>query len=319
MDNARSFHKSCTDEALALVASHAVLQPPATSAQIKELKHFFDVNLPIELEYILSKTNGCQFENGNALFWSVEKICSENTRLLTEPELKLKYMPLNQFFFFASDRHSNYYGFRILKDGAEECVSRWNSKDDSRHWVAHCILDFCKRFYKAENSCFKGSLSDDGPYQGSWSELSAQEIASKIEKYVKLFPPATEAEINAFEQQNGLKLPDQLAEFYKISNGLFDNLNAYWIYPLDKLTKNESDYWIDDRYNLNYDSVHFFGAEGNGDHFFFRRFDECLDGSVYEWDHESDDRMIVSNNLFSYIQLQMELLFEDFENDGLDD
>lgn len=120
-------------------------------------------------------------------------------------------------------------------------------------------------------------------------------------------PPATADQLQEVERTFGLVLPADLKSFLLESNGVAARYRAPLVWSAAEmieqnlLFRRSADFAA---LYMPFDSLFFFGAEGNGDQFAYR----ILAGQIretswiYEWDHESDDREWFAHGLQDYFE-----------------
>ncbi|MHA6761536.1 SMI1/KNR4 family protein [Streptacidiphilus sp. PAMC 29251] len=115
-----------------------------------------------------------------------------------------------------------------------------------------------------------------------------------------VMPAASEASIQACQQELGHPLPEELVSFLRESNGLQgeDGLGLVW--PVERIAADNRAFRTDvafARLYMPFDALLFFGDAGNGDQFAVVPHTGRTD--VFAWDHENDGRTWVAPALAS--------------------
>jgi hypothetical protein len=122
-----------------------------------------------------------------------------------------------------------------------------------------------------------------------------REMVSQLMEDAKLSSPAAQANIQEVEALLGLSLPDDLKAFLLESNGLRAHYGSPLVWSIgeilqqNRLFRDNPDFA---ELYMPFDSLFFFGADGNGDQFAYRVLaGRIRDTSwIFKWDHESDNR-----------------------------
>jgi len=77
--------------------------------------------------------------------------------------------------------------------------------------------------------------------------MTIQEIISLIQHNkadygITLYPPASESQLIEFEKRLNIKLPVDIAEFYRFANGFESEEDMFRIIPLDEILRNADRY-----------------------------------------------------------------------------
>lgn len=86
------------------------------------------------------------------------------------------------------------------------------------------------------------------------------------------------------------------------SNGVVGHTQVDTVWPLDEIVQRNLLFWSDQafaRLYMSFDPLLFFGDNGGGDQFAFVQKPERPD--IFVWEHESDSRRWVANNLQDYL------------------
>ena len=133
-----------------------------------------------------------------------------------------------------------------------------------------------------------------------------RELVSGLFDDARFQPPATSGQLQQLEATFGLELPADLRSLLLESNGVA----AYYSAPLVWSAAEMIDQNLLFRGNagfrelyMPFDSLFFFGAEGNGDQFAYRILaGQIRESWIYEWDHESDNRQWFAHGLKDYFE-----------------
>ena len=131
-------------------------------------------------------------------------------------------------------------------------------------------------------------------------------LVSRLFADAKFSPPATAGQLQDVERTFGLTLPADLKSLLLESNGVA----AYYSAPLvwsatemieqNLLFRRNADFA---ELYMPFDSLFFFGGEGNGDQFAYRILaGQIREPWIYEWEHESDNRVWFAHGLEDYFQ-----------------
>lgn len=133
-----------------------------------------------------------------------------------------------------------------------------------------------------------------------------RDILQKLSADITFQPPAAESEIAQIDRGLGLKLPDELREILKESNGVEGKhgLGLLWdaarILEDNLSFRNSSDF--PDLY-MPFDHLLFFGDAGNGDQFAFTILRGGVTRSdVFVWNHEDDSRSWIAPSLKTFYE-----------------
>jgi hypothetical protein len=134
-----------------------------------------------------------------------------------------------------------------------------------------------------------------------------RELVSSLFADAKFAPPAVTAQLDRAERELQISFPMELRSLFLESNGVAAHYSCPFVWPIEKVVAENRSFRKNpdfvDLY-MPFDSLLFFGDEGNGDHFGYR----ILGGQIrptsfiYEWDHESDDRVWFATDLPDYFR-----------------
>lgn len=114
--------------------------------------------------------------------------------------------------------------------------------------------------------------------------------------------PAQVSEIVEAEKRLGRALPAELKQLLLESNGVIGRTHVDTVWTVDQIVEQNLLFWSDESFAqlyMSFDALLFFGDNGGGDQFAFVQKPERPD--VFVWEHESDSRRWVANNLRDYL------------------
>jgi hypothetical protein len=115
----------------------------------------------------------------------------------------------------------------------------------------------------------------------------------------KFYIPASAREIGHAEQELGVEFPAELRQLLMETNGVSANYSAPLVWPVEEIIAQNKHFRASKDFAELYKpftDLLFFGAEGNGDQFAYR------DTTIYEWDHETDERTNFASDLGDYFR-----------------
>jgi SMI1-KNR4 cell-wall len=133
-----------------------------------------------------------------------------------------------------------------------------------------------------------------------------REYLSSISKKCQFKASATKKEILSIEKELNVDLPEQLADLYNETNGVYGNYGISFIWSIDQMVKENLFFWTIHEYSdymLPLDTFLFFSDAGNGDLFGY----SIVNGSIqtddiYVWNHEDDSRSVIASSLEEFIR-----------------
>jgi SMI1 / KNR4 family (SUKH-1) len=145
-----------------------------------------------------------------------------------------------------------------------------------------------------------------------WKSILSN-IQTPDDRSFEFYEPAQSKLFEEFKQTFKTELPDSLKSLYVQTNGVGELLKinesplliGYLILKLEdlitqnlELRQNES---FAELY-MPFDCLLFFSNAGNGDYFGFRVLNNMIEwDEIYCWNHETDERIRVANNLFDFL------------------
>ncbi|GGW58534.1 SMI1/KNR4 family protein [Streptomyces lucensis JCM 4490] len=114
--------------------------------------------------------------------------------------------------------------------------------------------------------------------------------------------PVQASELVAAQTRLRRTLPAELRQLLLESDGVIGHLHVDTIWPLDQIVERNLLFWSDQTFTqlyMPFDALLFFGDNGGGDQFAFVQKPERPD--IFVWEHESDSRRWVANNLQDYL------------------
>jgi hypothetical protein len=139
----------------------------------------------------------------------------------------------------------------------------------------------------------------------SWKELTKRYAAD-----AKFARPATEARIAGVEQSLGLKLPEQLREFWLEADGFTADYGSRVIWSVIHLEEQNRQFRTTRAFKelyMPFDHLLLFGDHSGGDHFAFaiHADGQIRERDVFRWDHETDGRDWFASDLEQFLQTRL--------------
>ena len=131
-----------------------------------------------------------------------------------------------------------------------------------------------------------------------------RELVSRLFHDARFRSPATADELQEIESTVGLTLPTDLRSFLLESNGVAAHYSAPLVWSAAEMIEQNLLFRGNPDFRdlyMPFDALFFFGAEGNGDQFAYRILNgQIREASIYEWNHESDNREWFAHDLKDY-------------------
>jgi hypothetical protein len=130
-----------------------------------------------------------------------------------------------------------------------------------------------------------------------------REVATGVFADAVLAGPATVADLEAAEAALGFSLPAQLRELLQEANGIIGRSGTDTVWPVSDISRRNLSFRSDPSFRelyMPFDSLLFFGDNGGGDQFAFVIGPDRPD--IFVWEHESDSRNWVANDLADYLR-----------------
>ncbi|WP_298830146.1 SMI1/KNR4 family protein [uncultured Planococcus sp.] len=103
------------------------------------------MDLPKELEDLLSETDGVYDEFICLFIWSINKLSKKTSILEDGKILKIFICLLIISFFFSNAGNGDLFGYAVLNGHIQsEDIYVWNHEDDSRTWIASSLKEYIK-------------------------------------------------------------------------------------------------------------------------------------------------------------------------------
>ncbi|WP_457029618.1 SMI1/KNR4 family protein [Kitasatospora sp. P5_F3] len=124
----------------------------------------------------------------------------------------------------------------------------------------------------------------------------------------EIFPGAglrAPAELSAMveaERRLGRTLPTELKQLLQESNGVVGHSHVDTVWNCDQIVEQNLLFWSGESFAqlyMPFDALLFFGSNGGGDQFAFVQRPQRPD--IFVWEHESDSRRWVANDLRDYL------------------
>ncbi|MFE9045261.1 SMI1/KNR4 family protein [Streptomyces sp. NPDC012421] len=125
--------------------------------------------------------------------------------------------------------------------------------------------------------------------------------------------PAGAADIVEAERRLGRVLPADLKQLLSESDGVLGHSHVDTVWSLDEIVEQNLRFWSDETFAelyMSFDALLFFGDNGGGDQFAFVRKPQRPD--VFVWEHESDSRRWVANDLRDYLRRSLRVGGDDW-------
>ncbi|MEU2720399.1 SMI1/KNR4 family protein [Streptomyces smyrnaeus] len=104
------------------------------------------------------------------------------------------------------------------------------------------------------------------------------------------------------EQRLGCRLPSQLADLLRETDGIVGHDGVDTVWTLGRIVEDNLRFWSDSGFAALYmpfQPLLFFGDNGGGDQFAFVRTPPRAD--IFVWEHEDDSRRWVAGDLWDYL------------------
>lgn len=120
-------------------------------------------------------------------------------------------------------------------------------------------------------------------------------------------PPATETEIAKIEDMFQVRLPDELKDFLRETNGVeYSEYDLPLVWDTDQIQQENYDMRSGKTFKemyMPFDPLLFIADAGNGDLFGYRVLNGVIDNcDIYTWNHEDDSRTWVAPSLQVFIE-----------------
>jgi hypothetical protein len=133
-----------------------------------------------------------------------------------------------------------------------------------------------------------------------------RELITAVCSDCRFAPPATEEAMQEVRAALGIAAPPELCELWSECDGIADRFGD-GIWPAERVIRDNLEMRCYPEQNdlyMSFESCFFFADAGNGDLFFFPI---QADGGIHRadvfiWDHESDSRRWVANNLQQFAE-----------------
>ncbi|MGW8729171.1 SMI1/KNR4 family protein [Streptomyces sp. NPDC055808] len=125
--------------------------------------------------------------------------------------------------------------------------------------------------------------------------------------------PVEASEIVAAEGRLGRPLPAELRQLLLESNGVIGHTHVVTVWTLEQIVEQNLQFWSDQTFAELYmplDAFMFFGDNGGGDQFALVQKPQRPD--VFVWEHETDSRRWVANNLRDYLGRSLRVSGDDW-------
>lgn len=301
-----------TTRAIDLFRKQAITTTGVNESVLEEAQDLLKQRFPAELKEMLLLSDGVKSSDGNSLLWSTAEILEKNLFVRNDKEIRRKYMPLDDFLFFADAPCNGFFGYPITpKSDMRPWIFQWNGITDARKTSTAHDLDELFKWLLVDSERAQIFMSRMNDIYG-W-EISKPEVerlrAKMQEEDWEIFEPANADEIAAVESRLGMSLPDSLKRVYRFSNGLNSQI-GFRIFPVEDLLAKDAIIkaeHLESNWVMPADSFLFFAPEGNGDYFGFPVTDSGIGESVMVLDHETDGRDYFASEIVGLLYCQLEL------------
>jgi hypothetical protein len=153
------------------------------------------------------------------------------------------------------------------------------------------------------------------PYNApTWKQLTKSYASD-----AKFARPAKEASIAAVEQSLGIRVPEQLREFWLEADGFTADYGSRVIWSVSHLDEQNRDFRNTPAFKelyMPFDHLLFFGDHSGGDQFGFAIHADGLihKHDVFRWDHETDSRHWFAGGLEQFLEIRLKKDDEDDED-----
>jgi cell wall assembly regulator SMI1 len=116
-------------------------------------------------------------------------------------------------------------------------------------------------------------------------------------------PPASAEAIGEIELRLGSSVPEDLRALLRESNGVLGEYSVDAVWTAERIADDNAAFRADASFAQLYqpfDGLLFFGDNGGGDQFAYRADDP--QAGIIVWDHETDDRRKVADDLADYLR-----------------
>lgn len=129
-------------------------------------------------------------------------------------------------------------------------------------------------------------------------------LLKKYKNEIKVSSPIING-IKKIEEQFSIILPSHTKNLYSLTNGLKDNYICDFIWPVDRIIKDNILFRTNKDFlelYMTFNSCFFIGDAGNGDQFFHPiLMNNELKDDIFIWNHETDERFWAASNLISFL------------------
>lgn len=132
-----------------------------------------------------------------------------------------------------------------------------------------------------------------------WSELIGRLYAD-----AQFATPASHEEIDQIEQRLGQKVPPDLRELLRETNGVQGDYGSGLVWSVQQIIETNEEFRRSADFAqlyMSFDQLMFVGDNGGGDQFAYVRVPLARD-AVFVWDHENDNRKWVARSLKDYLE-----------------
>lgn len=132
-----------------------------------------------------------------------------------------------------------------------------------------------------------------------------RELIERLYDDAEFAAPATDAAIDHIERRLGQRVPDELREVLRETDGVLGDYGSGLVWPVQEIIDQNTEFRQNAALAALYkpfDQFMFVGDNGGGDQFaYVLPAGECP-GGVFVWDHETDERIRVADSLKDYLE-----------------
>ncbi|MEV4508388.1 SMI1/KNR4 family protein [Dactylosporangium sp. NPDC049525] len=143
------------------------------------------------------------------------------------------------------------------------------------------------------------------------------ELITELFPEAEFAPPADRAALDDLEQALGQRLPVGLRELLAEADGVLGDLNLDVVWSAERILADNQAFRTSEDFAELYapfDGLLFFGDNGGGDQFAFLT--DAHGEGVFVWEHETDTRRKVADDLADYLRRILTADGDDWYTDG---
>ncbi|MEU9871546.1 SMI1/KNR4 family protein [Actinomadura sp. NPDC048021] len=132
-----------------------------------------------------------------------------------------------------------------------------------------------------------------------------RELIERLYDDAEFAAPATDAAIDDIERRLGQRVPDELREVLRETDGVLGDYGSGLVWPVHEIIDQNTEFRQNAALAALYkpfDQFMFVGDNGGGDQFAYVLPTGERPGGVFVWDHETDERIRVADSLKAYLE-----------------